>query len=350
MRIVVVGASGNIGIALLRALERESATASLVGVSRRAPDRPGTVEWRSADIARDELEPIFEGADAVVSLAWRIQPSHRPTDLWHTNVHGSARVFEAVARSNVPTLVYGSSVGAYAPGPQGERVDESWPTTGVRTSFYARHKAEVERRLDAFEVSHPAIRVVRMRPALVFQRASATEQRRFFLGPLMPRALLRRGLLPIVPTVTGLRFQAVHADDVADAYRRVLLSDVRGAFNVATEPVLGERAIASLLRARAFALPPTVARIAVASTWHLRLQPTPPGWLDMGLGVPLMDTSRARSLLGWEPRHDAHATLAQVISGMRRGAGAATPPLEPDAGGPARIGEIATLLGARDDA
>ena len=36
-------------------------------------------------------------------------------------------------------------------GPKDRRVDESWPTTGIPTSFYSRHKAEVERLLDRFE-------------------------------------------------------------------------------------------------------------------------------------------------------------------------------------------------------
>jgi UDP-glucose 4-epimerase len=38
-------------------------------------------------------------------------------------------------------------------------VDEHWPVEGTPTSFYARHKAEVERRLDRFEQDHPDRRV-----------------------------------------------------------------------------------------------------------------------------------------------------------------------------------------------
>ena len=333
MRVVVVGASGNIGTALLRALEREPQVGSLVGVARRIPVAGGNIEWKAADIARDELEPLFRKADAVVSLAWRIQPAHRLDELWETNVRGSSRVFEAVARAGVPTLVYGSSVGAYSPGRKDARVDETWPTDGVRTSFYSGHKAEVERRLRAFEEEQPDLRVVKLRPALVFQRASASEQRRFFLGPLVPTFLLRRGLLPLVPSVRGLRFQAVHADDVADAYRRSIVSDVRGAFNIAAEPVLDEHTVPSLLGARTLPLPVRIARAAVATSWRLGLQPTPPGWLDMGWHVPLMDTSRARLGLGWEPRHDARATLAEVLAGIREHAGAPTPPLQSAAGG-----------------
>src|SRR3712207_7707011 len=50
-------------------------------------------------------------------------------------------------------------------------VDEAWPTGGVPSSYYGRHKAEVERRLDRFEAEAPEVRVVRMRPGLVFKRS-----------------------------------------------------------------------------------------------------------------------------------------------------------------------------------
>ena len=49
----------------------------------------------------------------------------------------------------MPALVYASSVGAYAPGPKDRRVPETWPTTGVESSFYSRDKAAVERLLTA---------------------------------------------------------------------------------------------------------------------------------------------------------------------------------------------------------
>lgn len=68
----------------------------------------------------------------------------------------------------------------------------------------------------------------------------------------------------------------------------------------------------------------------------------------MALGVPLMDTSRARSRLGWQPRHGADDAIRELVRGIRERAGAATPPLAPQAGGAFRLGEIASGIGARD--
>jgi UDP-glucose 4-epimerase len=347
MRVVVVGATGNVGTSVVEALGNEPGV-SVLGIARRLPelDLPH-VEWAQADVTSSDLVPLFRGADCVVHLAWLIQPSRDAETLRATNVHGSTRVFEAVAEAGVPSLVYASSVGAYSPGPKKRRVDESWPTDGIRTSFYSRHKAEVERILDSFERDRPETRVVRLRPGLIFKREAASGIRRLFAGPFLPSPLVRRELVPLVPDTPRLRFQAVHSRDVGHAYRLAVVGDSRGAFNVAAEPVLDPAELARLLGARTIPVPGGVLRGLAAATWKLRLQPTPPGWVDLALGVPLLDTTRARSELGWEPRYGAGEALLELLDGLRDRAGAPTPPLDPASGGPARAKELATGVGAR---
>jgi UDP-glucose 4-epimerase len=346
MRVVVTGATGNVGTALVRALGAEDAVSEIVGIARRAPREPAPkTTWAQADVSRDELAPLLRGADCVVHLAWLIQPSRDEAVTYATNVRGSARVFEAAGRAGVPAVVYASSIGAYAPGPKDRGVDESWPTTGVPTSFYSRHKAAVERELDSFAAAHPEMRVVRLRPGLIFQRAAATGIRRLFAGPLLPSPLLRAGLVPVVPRHPRLRAQAVHADDVADAYRRAIVSDARGAFNVAAEPPLDGDVVARLLGARAVDVPARVLRGAAALSWRARLQPSEPGWVDMGLAVPLMDCSRARAELGWTPRRGADDAFLELFAGLRDGAGHPTPPLDPATSGPLRVREVLTGVG-----
>jgi UDP-glucose 4-epimerase len=233
MRVAVTGATGNVGTSLLHVLAQDPAVDETVAIARRLP----RTRFVAADVVRDNLVEHFRGADAVVHLAWLIQPS-RDRALTHgVNVGGSRRVFEAATAAGVPRLVYASSVGAYSPGPKDRRVDERWPTKGIPTSFYSRDKAEVERLLDAFEAQHPDVRVVRLRPGLIFKAEAASGIRRLFAGPLLPTTLLRRRLIPIVPALERLRFQAVHSLDVAEAYHLAVTRDVRGPFNVAAEPV-----------------------------------------------------------------------------------------------------------------
>src|ERR671911_437266 len=349
MRIVVVGATGNIGTSVLRSLENEDSVESVLGLARRLPDLTmPKVEWASADVVDDDLVPHFRNADAVVLLAWLIQPSRDLTKQWMVNVEGSTRVARAVKEAGVPSLVYASSVGAYSAGSKDRRVDESWPTGGVQSSYYGRHKAEVERRLDRFEQEAPEVRVVRMRPGLVFKKEAAQGVRRLFAGPFLPSPLVRPELINIVPDIPNLRSQIIHSYDVGEAFRLAIVNEVRGAFNLAAEPVMDAMEIGRILDARPVPVSAQVARAAARLTWQLRVQPVSEGWLDMALSVPVMDTSRARRELGWEPEHSADEALLDLLEGLRSGAGLDTPPLSPKTGGPFRIREILTGVGGRE--
>jgi len=351
VRIVITGATGNFGTSLVSALASDPQFSSIVGIARRLPAwRPDKTSWVQADVAADDLAPHFCGADAVVHLAWLIQPSHREDILRRTNIDGSARVMEAVAKAGVQTLVHASSVGTYSPGPKNRPVEESWPSEGIATSPYSRHKAAVERMLDVFEAANAHVRVVRLRPGLIFQREAASGIRRLFLGPFFPNVLLRPGLVPVVPDVATLRFQAVHSIDVAEAARLALLRPVRGAFNVAAEPVLDGPALAAVLSARPIRMPEAPLRMAASATWRLHLQPSDVGWVDLAMRVPIMSTARARDELGWAPRFTAIDALRELLAGLRDGAGFATPPLEPGGKGPLRLWEITTGVGSREAA
>ncbi len=280
-------------------------------------------------------------------LAWLIQPGRDEAVTRRVNIEGSRRVFAAVVAAGVPSVIHASSVGAYSRGPKDRRVDESWPTDGIATSFYSRHKAEVERQLDRLQAEQPGLRIVRLRPGLIFKREAATEIRRLFVGQLLPRALLRTSLVPLCPAVPGLRFQAVHSDDVGQAYRAAVLSESAGAFNVAAEPVIGPEELAAMLGARPVPMSARLLRAAAAATYRARLQPAEPGWVDMGLGVPLMSTERARAELGWVPGHTAIEAISELAAGMRDGADDQTAPLARSTSGPARIREFVTGVGGR---
>jgi len=349
MRVVVTGATGNVGTSLLRALAGDPAVTWVLGLARRRPELElAKTTWAAADVADDDLSGHFRGADVVVHLAWLIQPSHDPFAMWRTNVVGTERVLAAASTASVGALVCASSVGAYSPGPKDRQVDETWPTHGITTSTYSRDKAYQERLLDLFERDHPGVRVVRLRPALTFKRIAASEIRRFFLGPLVPGSLARAGNVPVVPRVKRLRTQAVHTDDVGQAYRLAVVGDARGPFNLAADPVLDADSVAALLDARPVPVPAGLLKAGAAATWRLRLQPVSPGWLDLALRSPLMDAGRARAELGWSPRHSATQALEELLAGLREGAGADTPPLDPDAGGPLRLGEFRTGVGGSD--
>jgi UDP-glucose 4-epimerase len=194
VRVVITGATGNVGTSVVERLASDDTVTEVVGVARRGTDwSPPKTCWITADVAVDDLEPVFRDADAVIHLAGAFQPTHRPLATWRNNVLGSMRVFDAVASAGVPVLVHASSVGAYSPRADGERVDESWPTNALPTAAYGREKSYVERVLDTFERDHAGVRVVRLRPGFIFKRSSTEAQRRLFVGPLLPNGTAAAG-------------------------------------------------------------------------------------------------------------------------------------------------------------
>jgi UDP-glucose 4-epimerase len=327
VRIVVTGGTGNVGTSCLQLLAEDRRIDQLVGIARRAPERSlARTDFVELDVSRDALDSVFETADVVVHLAWDLRPSHDRGALWRNNVEGSARVFETAARCGVQTLIYASSLGVYSPGTR-ERVDESWPREGIPGSSYSVQKAAVEKLLDRLEVVHPSLRVVRFRPALVFKREAASGIHRLFLGSLVPAVAFRPGAVPFVPR--ALRLQCVHSLDVADAICRAWIRPVRGAFNLAAEPVLDSAALARLLESRSAPVPGRALKALLAAAWSLRIQPSEPGWIDLALQAPLISAERARRELDWNPRHDAEQTLLELLDGLRNGAGLETPRLHP---------------------
>lgn len=328
MRVVITGATGNVGTSLLNELASEPAVHEIMGIARRLPRvSPTKTVLVARDVTRDGLDDVMWGADALVHLAWIVQPARQKKRRWRNNVEGTRRVLESAVRAGVRNIVYASSVGVYSPAPKDRRVSESWPRQGISGAPYSIEKAAVEALLDGFEADHPLVRVVRLRPALSMKFEAAAEIRKLFFGPLIPTFLFRH--MPAIPDIPALRFQVVHSADVADAYRRALLSDVRGAFNIAAEPIIDAATLSEVLGARRMPLSKTLLRGMVSAAFQARLDRAGPEWAEMALRSPLLDSSRAERELGWKPRVTAVATVRELARGLGEDAGLPTPPLVP---------------------
>ncbi|MGZ4582800.1 MAG: NAD-dependent epimerase/dehydratase family protein [Mycobacterium sp.] len=334
-RIVITGASGNVGTALLRRLAESGDDYDIVGITRRQPPQEGIygcASWHQADLAEPgveiKLHEVFRGAACVVHLAWGFQPTRNTRYLDAVALNGSGAVLSAAHEAKVPHLVHMSSVGAYAPGRYGEKVDESWSTAGVRSSAYSRAKSAVEQMLDGYERRNPdGVGITRMRPGFIMQRDAATGLRRYTLPAYVDPAWLR--WLPVLPLDRSLSVSVVHADDVADACVRAIERCALGAFNLAAEPPVGRDDVARAMRARPIHVPSGVLGLLVEATWRARLQPIDRGWLDMAFSLPLLATDRARAVLEWSPRWTSVEALNDLIDGFLHHSGTQSPVLHP---------------------
>src|SRR3954449_4500559 len=269
--VAVTGASGNVGTALLRRLAG-SGVAGVRALARRQPPDIAPydgVRWHLADLGEAASERVLPGfledADAVVHLAWALQPGRHPEQLRRVNVEGTRRVMRAAVAAGVDHVVHMSSLGAYSPGAPTRKVAEDWPTTGIPTSQYSRDKAEAERAVREIMARHPGTVSTVVRPTLVLQPEAASEIGRYFLGPLLlglgrmlPPAVGH--LLPL--PLPGLAVNFVHADDVADALSRILDRRAPGPFNLSAEPRMDADAIARALGVVRVPVPARVLRTA----------------------------------------------------------------------------------------
>ena len=327
-RIVVTGASGNVGAGVLRALARHLPDDQVIGVCRRPPATGAIyerVQWHAVDLslpgATTRLESAMRDADVVIHLAVAVHPVRDENYLYQANVVGTQAVLAAMSTAGVHQLVYASSLGIYAPG-SAAPVSEAWPTTGQPTSTYSRHKVVVEGVLDQFELDHPNTVVARFRPTVVVQRETASMIRSLYVGPLIPRFaydLLRRFGLPVLPLPAGLALQFVHADDVGDAVIRLVVRRARGSYNVAADALDGE-ALAALVKGRPVDVNRRLMRTAVSALSRLRLVAMVPGWYDVATNSPVMDTSKARRDLGWSPSRSSAEGARELLDGLAEGA------------------------------
>src|SRR4029453_5700674 len=99
MKVVVIGATGNVGTSVVEALAADPAVTEIVGVARRTPSswQPAKTRFEAADVRSPGLAQHLQGADAVVLLAWAFQPTHQPLTTWDINALGSINVLEAAA-------------------------------------------------------------------------------------------------------------------------------------------------------------------------------------------------------------------------------------------------------------
>jgi UDP-glucose 4-epimerase len=314
LTVAVTGPTGDIGRALLRRLERDTAVGRVLGMARRPFDPAALGLTKTEYTQGDVLDPeavrrLVLRADVVVHLAFIIVGGREETRT--INLEGSRNVFGAAAATKrVTRLIYTSSVAAYgfhADNPQ--PLTEAVPVRGTDGFYYSAQKAELEATLRE-ELDGSDIGAYVFRPCIV-AGGDAT-----FMIELIPGAIRKLPFGPIVPD-PGVAFQLVHQDDVATALAAAIRGDgPPGTYNLAGP---GELRAADLARALGWpSLPvPGIATSLAAEVTRLPLTPATLKWIN-AIRVPVvMDTSAAREQLGWEPRHDASAVLAQTVTTAR---------------------------------
>jgi nucleoside-diphosphate-sugar epimerase len=328
LKVAITGPTGDLGRALVAALERSRQVRRIVGMARR-PFDPQSRGWRKTEYRQGDVRDkrsvreAVKGADVVVHLAFAIIGGGRLSH--EINVQGSRTVFEAALEAGAERLCYASSVAAY-----GFHADNpKWLTEdvfprGTAAHYYSEQKAEVEAVLAQLMLRTARTQAYAFRPCIVAGPGAQTllqEMPYYQLSERLPPALRRllesAPVSPVIPD-PGISFQLVHEEDVASAFvAGVLGKGAPGPYNLAAAGTLTMGDIAKALGWSALPVP-ELAVYALAET--LSRVPSLPeafAWIHTVRQPVLMKTARAREQLGWRPRHTAKGTLRELVSAYR---------------------------------
>ena len=329
LTVAVTGPTGDLGIALVDALDRSRRVKRIVGMARREFDPASKgwkkTEYRQGDVQdRPSVDEAVKGADVVVHLAFAILDSSERTR--GVNVAGSRNVFEAAVAAGAERICYASSVAAY--GFHGENPDwltEDIPPRGSDAHFYSAQKAEVEGVLGQVLLKANRTNAWVFRPCIVAGPRAQTmieEIPYVRMSQAMPDAVRRLlGGMPVLRPVIpdpGVPFQLVHEDDVAQAFvAGVLGKGEPGPYNLAGNGKLSMSDFADALGWYTIPIP----ELAVDATAEVvsRLPAKPPvfSWIESIRKPVLMKTDRAKKLLGWKPEHTSRGTLKELVAAYR---------------------------------
>jgi UDP-glucose 4-epimerase len=329
LTVAVTGPTGDLGIAVVNALERSRSVGRIRGMARR-PFDPSARRWKKTEYRQGDVtdaasvRDLVTGADVVVHLAFAILTASEATR--QLNVAGSRLVFEEAAKAGAERICYASSVAAY--GFHGDNPDwltEDIPPRGSPEHAYSRQKAEVERVLADTLARHRGTVAYAFRPCIVAgpQARTMLEEIPFYrMGRAMPEPVARLlGSMPMLKPVIpdpGVRFQLVHEDDVARAF----VAGIRGVgepgpYNLAGGGVLTMADIADALGWYSVRVPRPVVDATAEVVTRLPLLPASVAWIHSVKKPVLMKTDRARRLLRWRPQYTSKATLRAMVAAHR---------------------------------
>jgi nucleoside-diphosphate-sugar epimerase len=323
LTVAITGPTGEIGISAVKALERNAAVDHIIGMARRPfdPDSHGWTKttYRCGDILdREAVDALVSDADVVVHLAFNIMGSRAESG--RTNLAGTRNVFEATVAAGRPKrLVYTSSVAAYGyhsdnPIPLTEEV----PPRGSPEHYYSEQKALCEAAL-AEITAGSSLEVFVLRPCIVAgpQAPALDDAMPWHWLPGMRAATRAVPLLkPLVPD-PGIPLQLVHHDDVAAAIALAATASApAGPYNIAGDGVVSTTQVVAALGGRPVRVPQLAAAAASAVIAQLPFTPSALEWLHVVRTSVVMDTSKAKSVLGWTPKYTSAETLKALAAAV----------------------------------
>ena len=324
LTVAVTGPTGTFGAGLIPLLQDDDRIARIIGIARRPFDpaeRGWTkMEYRQGDVREPEaLQEAFRGADVVVHLAFLITGNASRSTTRAINLEGTLNAFRAAAAAGVRRFVYASSVAAYGFHEDNpDLIGEDWPVRPAAKLFYAQEKAELEHLLAAEAAGSGGLELYLLRPPVVVG-PNIVGAKDVLPGPLAPlgRRLFgrpRRLPVPVPMLVPEHPMQFVHEEDVGRALQLCIVgAGPPGAYNIAGDGVLTAGDVVREFGGIPLRMPAGPSQAAARAFSRLPFLPPAAEWVEAASRPAIMDTTKAREELGWEPRYTGLEALRDTL-------------------------------------
>ena len=310
-RIAVTGASGYLGRRLVQRLDEDEGTERIVAIDLRP--LPGRYSSKLVFRAQDICAPLADvfaegGVEAVVHLAYLLNPGHDGAEAERINVGGTANVVDACSKAGVRHILYLSSTSVYGAHPDNAAtLTEDSPVRPVKGFRYSEGKARAESILTEFVSRYPSFTATILRACPV-------------LGSNADNFIARAFSRPILVGVGGCDppMQFVHEDDLQDLMLLCLRRRPSGVFNVASDGTIRWSEMAATYGRRRIVLPAPILYGLTSLAWGLRLQSDSPACgLDLIRWPWVSDTDKIKRELGATFRHSSREAWEDFV-GRRR--------------------------------
>lgn len=316
--VLVTGVARFLGSSLAGRLAARDDVDRVIGIDAAAPapaarTRLGDAEFMRIDIRHPAIGRVIE--DARVTTVVHASASAAPvaaaarTMTKEMNVLGTMQLLAACQRADsVRHLVVRSTAAVYGGGARDPAVlREDTPIHAPPSSGPARDASDIEDYVRGFARRRPEVRVAMPRFAEIIGPTVASPLTRYF------------SLRPMVPVAAGYdpRLQFVHEADAVDLLEHLTVGEADGTVNIAGD---GAMTLSQAIR-RTGRLPlpvPTVAIDGVSTALRLaRIKGFSTHQLRLLLADRILDTSRMREVVGFQPRYssaEAFADFARTVS------------------------------------
>ncbi|MEO8458820.1 MAG: NAD(P)-dependent oxidoreductase [Chloroflexota bacterium] len=335
--IIVTGSNGRIGDAVMRRFAGRFST--VVGFDRKAPSPPPpdcvyvSVDITSDDSVREGLAMIGEHhgrqVTSVVHLAAYYDFLGRPSPLYQDiTVRGTGRMLRGLRDGSfhVEQFVFSSTMLVHRPAEPGQFINEDSPIEP--TWAYPKSKVETEALIAAERGDVPA---VNLRIAGVYDDEGHSVPLAHQIQRIYERQLTSH--LYSGSAAHGQSF--LHMDDLIDAIERVV--ERRGSLPAEVAILLGEPETLTydelqhtLARSihdqdlETLEIPGPLSPLAKVGAWVQEKLPgrdpfIRPWMIDRANDHYALDITRARTLLGWEPKRSLRETLPKIVAALKAG-------------------------------